>query len=99
MLSHEERGTGKGHSFGNAENLTAEMMTSDRRYTLGVKLGPLPLEEATFFLVTNCMVVQGALLFVRASEKVSGGGGGGGELKKVKGEGVVSSLWRAACRL
>ena len=34
------------------------------RYTLGPALGPLPLEEAVFFLVTNLLVVQGLLLFL-----------------------------------
>jgi lycopene beta-cyclase len=33
-------------------------------YTLGPALGPLPLEEAVFFLVTNLLVVQGLLLFL-----------------------------------
>lgn len=33
-------------------------------YTLGIAAGPLPLEEATFFLVTNLLVVQGLLLFL-----------------------------------
>ena len=33
------------------------------RYTTGVRLGPLPLEEATFFLVTNLVVAQGLVLF------------------------------------
>lgn len=33
-------------------------------YTLGPALGPLPLEEATFFLVTNLLVVQGLLMFL-----------------------------------
>ena len=31
---------------------------------LGPALGPLPLEEAVFFLVTNLLVVQGLLLFL-----------------------------------
>jgi hypothetical protein len=44
------------------------------------------------------MVVQGALLFVRVSEKVAGGGAGA-ELKKGMGSGVVSGFWRAAWRL
>jgi lycopene cyclase domain-containing protein len=35
-------------------------------HTLGPSLGPLPLEEAVFFLVTNLLVVQGLLLFLRA---------------------------------
>jgi putative membrane protein len=34
------------------------------RYTLGVALGPLPLEEAVFFLLTNLLVVQGLALLV-----------------------------------
>jgi lycopene cyclase domain-containing protein len=33
-------------------------------YTLGPALGPLPLEEAVFFLVTDLLVVQGLLLFL-----------------------------------
>lgn len=32
-------------------------------YTLDINLGVLPIEEMTFFLVTNIMVVQGLLLF------------------------------------
>ena len=34
------------------------------RFTLGPAVGPLPLEEAVFFLVTNLLVVQGLLLFL-----------------------------------
>jgi lycopene cyclase domain-containing protein len=34
-------------------------------YTTGLHLVGLPLEEAVFFLVTNLLVVQGALLFLR----------------------------------
>lgn len=34
------------------------------RYTLGLAAGPLPLEEAVFFLATNLLVVQGLLLFL-----------------------------------
>ena len=33
-------------------------------YTLGLKVGGLPLEEAVFFLVTNLMVAQGLILFI-----------------------------------
>ena len=32
--------------------------------TLGLAIGPLPIEEAIFFLVTNLLVVQGLLLFL-----------------------------------
>ena len=35
-----------------------------KEFTLGIKLGPLPLEEATFFFMTNIMVAQGLLLFL-----------------------------------
>ena len=37
--------------------------TISDRYTTGITFGPLPLEEATFFLVTNLVVVQGLVLF------------------------------------
>lgn len=33
-------------------------------FTLGIAPGGLPLEEATFFLVTNCLVVKGILLLL-----------------------------------
>jgi len=33
-------------------------------YTLGLSVWTLPLEEATFFLVTNLLVVKGVLLFL-----------------------------------
>jgi lycopene cyclase domain-containing protein len=33
-------------------------------HTLGPALGPLPLEEAVFFLFTNLLVIQGLLLFL-----------------------------------
>lgn len=32
-------------------------------FTFGIAAGPLPVEEATFFLVTNLLVVQGIMLF------------------------------------
>jgi lycopene beta-cyclase len=34
------------------------------RYTIGLEFGPLPFEEALFFLVTNLLVVQGLILFL-----------------------------------
>ena len=34
------------------------------RLTTGVAFGPLPIEEAVFFLLTNVLVVQGVLLFL-----------------------------------
>lgn len=33
-------------------------------FTIGINFGPLPLEEATFFFMTNIMVAQGLLLFL-----------------------------------
>lgn len=42
----------------------AEIWTISERFTLGLKAGPLPLEEAVFFAVTNLMVTQGLILFV-----------------------------------
>lgn len=39
-------------------------------YTLGPSLGPLPLEEAVFFLVTNLLVVQGLILFLHPQGKL-----------------------------
>lgn len=33
------------------------------RFTTGIRFGPLPLEEATFFLATNLVVAQGLILF------------------------------------
>lgn len=38
--------------------------TISERYTLGLSAFGLPLEEATFFLVTNVLVVQGLILFL-----------------------------------
>ncbi|MDH4468653.1 MAG: lycopene cyclase domain-containing protein [Bacteriovoracaceae bacterium] len=40
-------------------------------YTIGFNLGPLPLEEAIFFLVTNLMVSQGLILFVVMRDEIS----------------------------
>jgi lycopene cyclase domain-containing protein len=43
-------------------------------HTLGLSVGPLPLEEAVFFLVTNLLVVQGLLLFLYSPIARSVGG-------------------------
>jgi len=40
-----------------------EIWRISERYTLGVSLAGLPLEEAAFFLVTNLMLIQGLILF------------------------------------
>jgi lycopene beta-cyclase len=45
-------------------------------HTLGPALGPLPLEEAVFFLVTNLLVVQGLILFIHPPARVNGAGAG-----------------------
>ncbi|GAB3325301.1 lycopene cyclase domain-containing protein [Haloplanus rallus] len=39
------------------------------RYTTGVTLAGLPVEEALFFLVTNCFVVQGLVLYRWVSDR------------------------------
>jgi len=44
----------------------------DPRRTLGLRLGPLPLEEALFYLLTNLMAAQGFILiagFLRERQK------------------------------
>lgn len=41
------------------------------KYTTGLHLFGLPFEEATFFLVTNLLVVQGLLLFLLLGNKQS----------------------------
>jgi lycopene beta-cyclase len=38
-------------------------------HTLGIGIGSLPLEEATFFLATNLLVVQGLMLFLYPVKK------------------------------
>lgn len=38
--------------------------TISRSYTIGLQMGPLPLEEATFFFATNLMLIQGLILFL-----------------------------------
>ena len=43
--------------------------TISPEFTLGIKVGVLPIEEATFFLMTNMMVVQGLKLFWYFTDK------------------------------
>lgn len=43
--------------------------TISQKATLGLKIGNLPLEEATFFLVTNFLVVKGVLLLLHATHE------------------------------
>jgi len=47
--------------------------TISPRYTTGLHLVGLPAEEALFFLVTNLLVVQGLLLFLKPGLPVLGG--------------------------
>lgn len=49
--------------IGDAVAISMGVWEISDRYTLGLEVGPLPLEEATFFLVTNLLIVQGVLLF------------------------------------
>jgi len=44
--------------------IALEIWTISETYSTGVKLLGLPIEEATFFLVTNLLVVQGLLLIL-----------------------------------
>jgi len=52
-----------------ATAIASGIWTISTTYTLGVKLINLPLEEATFFLVTNLLVVQGILLLLYGSHE------------------------------
>ncbi len=42
--------------------IRAGVWSLSARYTTGVELAGLPVEEALFFLVTNAFVVQGLVL-------------------------------------
>jgi len=47
--------------------IAAGIWTISSTYTLGLAVGSLPLEEATFFLMTNLLVVKGILLLLYGS--------------------------------
>jgi lycopene cyclase domain-containing protein len=49
--------------------ITAGIWTISSTYTLGLAVGSLPVEEATFFLVTNLLVVKGILLLLYGSHE------------------------------
>jgi len=49
--------------------IAAGIWTISGTYTLGFKLINLPVEEATFFLVTNLLVVKGILLLLYGSHE------------------------------
>ena len=46
-----------------------DIWTISSQYTIGLTIFGLPLEEATFFLMTNLLVVQGLLLLLYASHE------------------------------
>jgi lycopene cyclase domain-containing protein len=52
-----------------ATAIATGIWTISSSYTLGIKLINLPVEEATFFLVTNLLVVQGVLLLLYGSHE------------------------------
>lgn len=45
--------------------------TIPETYSTGLKIGSLPIEEATFFLMTNLMLAQGLILFVVMEEEMA----------------------------
>lgn len=49
--------------------INAGTWTISEQYTTGLKLGILPIEEMTFFLVTNWIVVAGVLLMLSPSSQ------------------------------
>lgn len=50
-----------------ATAIASEIWTISDHFTLGVAPFGLPVEEATFFLMTNCLVVKGLLLLLFGS--------------------------------
>jgi lycopene cyclase domain-containing protein len=54
-------------SLADALAITGGIWSISPARTLGLSLGPLPLEEALFFLVTNVMVVQ-SIVLIRSDE-------------------------------
>lgn len=55
--------------FADAVAIGLNIWTISPKYTTGIQIGSLPIEEAIFFLMTNMMVVQGLKLFWYFSEK------------------------------
>jgi lycopene beta-cyclase len=60
--------------FADAYAIRAGIWYISETFTLGYRPFGLPIEEATFFLVTNILVVQGLLLFLVPRAEDSGGG-------------------------
>lgn len=57
-----------------ATAITAGIWTISDEFTLGLRLFNLPLEEATFFLFTNFLVVKGILLLLYGSHEATTSG-------------------------
>jgi len=55
--------------FADAIAISLGIWEISETYTLGPAAGSLPLEEATFFLVTNLLVTQGLILFLQPSRR------------------------------
>lgn len=55
--------------FADSIAIRAGIWTISSEYTIGVSLFGLPLEEASFFLFTNLLVVQGILLLLYGSHQ------------------------------
>ena len=56
--------------FADAYAIYAGIWDISKDFTLGLKFGPLPIEEATFFFMTNIMVAQGLLLFLYMKDSI-----------------------------
>jgi lycopene cyclase domain-containing protein len=53
--------------IGDATAIASGIWTISERFTVGVSPFGLPIEEATFFLMTNLLVVKGILLLLYGS--------------------------------
>ncbi len=56
-------GLGAYFTLADAVAIEARIWTFDTRSLVGLYLGPVPIEEALFYLLTSAMVVQGCVLF------------------------------------
>ena len=56
--------------FADAFAIWDNIWTISERFTVGVSIGNLPIEEAIFFFVTNLIVAQGLILFITMEEEV-----------------------------
>ena len=76
-----------------------EIWSINPAYLLGIYVGKLPVEEMTFFVVTNLMVLQGSLLFVRVAERMDAHDGKKGSQRDASAKSLCSRIWHAALRL